>query len=305
MFKNKLRTKWTFLFVIVIILLVELTLRVFLGFCNAPLYVSNKNYEYIVAPNQTGKRFGNNYHFNSFSQRNNEPNPKKTTILGLGDSVLFGGVQSDQDSIATSIITQTLENYQMLNISSGSWGPDNCAAYLQEHGTFNAKAMFLVVSSHDAYDVMDFEPVVGLHSSYPNQQYKLAWWELFDRYIFPRIKNAFSKKTNLDPDEKAAQGIQKNGPVFNPGFEQIKKITDSLQIPLIVYLHAEKSELKTKKYNYQGQKIIDWTTDNNIVLIEELDYKFETSDYRDVIHLEISGQKKLAEIIIAYIERIL
>ena len=105
--------------------------------------------------------------------------------------------------------------------------------------------------------------------------------------------------------KKQLKVFKKNGPVFNPGFEQIKKITDSLQIPLIVYLHAEKSELKTKKYNYQGQKIIDWTTDNNIVLIEELDYKFETSDYRDVIHLEISGQKKLAEIIIAYIERIL
>ena len=98
----------------------------------------------------------------------------KIIILGLGDSVLFGGLQSDQDSIATSIFTNEEKKYQMLNISSGIWGPDNCAAYLKEKGFFNAKKMFLVVSSHDAYDNMNFSPVVGVHKSYPNRQYTLA-----------------------------------------------------------------------------------------------------------------------------------
>jgi len=283
-------------------LIIEFSLRIFLGFCDAPLYIADNNYEYIATPNQTGTRFGNTYYFNSFSQRSNEPNPNKTKILGLGDSVLFGGVQSDQDSIATSIFNQTLTNFQMLNISSGSWGPDNCAAYLAEYGSFNAKAMFLVVSSHDAYDVMDFQPVVGNHTSYPEKQYKLAWWELLDRYVNPRLKHIFSKKTKLDPDEVAAQGIQKKGLKFNPGFNELKKLSDSLNIPLTLYLHAEKTELNNGKYNTQGDEIIEWAIKNNVSLIKELDYNFNDLDYRDVIHLNDSGQRKLAKIMIDFFE---
>ena len=67
----------------------------------------------------------------------------------------------------------------MLNILAGSWGPDNLAAYLDENGFSDAEAMVVVLSSHDAHDVMDFEPVVDENSSYPSQQYKFAWGELF------------------------------------------------------------------------------------------------------------------------------
>lgn len=51
--------------------------------------------------------------------------------------------------------------------------------------------MFLLVSSHNAHDNMTFEPVVGIHPSYPKENYKLAYWELLERYILPRI---FKKK---------------------------------------------------------------------------------------------------------------
>lgn len=44
----------------------------------------------------------------------------------------------------------------MLNISAGSWGPDNCAAYLKHYGLFGAKAMSLLVSSHDAMILWTF-----------------------------------------------------------------------------------------------------------------------------------------------------
>ncbi|TDT46724.1 hypothetical protein CLV90_0782 [Maribacter spongiicola] len=277
---------------------IEFSLRFFLGFCDAPLYISDESYEYIAAPNQNGKRFGNTYSFNSFSQRSKEVNPNKTKILGLGDSVIYGGVQSDQDSIATSIVNKKLPNLQMLNISSGSWGPDNCSAYLKKYGTFNAKAMLLVVSSHDAFDVMDFQPVVGNHISYPKQQYQLAWWELLDRYVNPRITKVFSKKTKLDPDEKANQGIEKNGINFNPGFDELKLISRNFDLPLIIYLHPEKSELQKKKYNAQGGLILNWATKNEIKILKGLDYNFTNIDYRDVIHLSNSGQKKLAEIMI-------
>lgn len=273
----------------------EIALRSFLGLANAPLYYASNEYEYMACPNQDGHRFGNHYHYNSYSQRSEEPDSTKKIILGLGDSVLFGGVQTDQDSLATSIFTQET-GMQMLNISAGSWGPDNCAAYLKKFGLFDAKAMFLLVSSHDAHDNMDFQPVVGTHPSYPNKQYALAWGELLDRYLIPRVFP--KKKKEADPDQKVLDGIgiEKNGKVFNPGFDQLADMAKQANIPLYVYLHADLQELKEGKYNEQGQEIIDWAERNNINLIKELDFHFSESDYRDGIHINAAGQRKLAEI---------
>lgn len=129
---------------IALLLLGEIGLRLY-GFAEAPLYKASDSYEYIAKPNQDIMRFGNHIHYNSYSQRSDEPDTTKVIILGLGDSVIFGGVQVDQDDIATSLFTKET-GMQMLNISAGSWGPDNCAAYLRENGLFGAKAMFLVVS---------------------------------------------------------------------------------------------------------------------------------------------------------------
>ena len=164
----------------------EILLRQVYGFANAPLYRESDSYEYIACANQDGYRFGNHYRCNSYSQRSEEIDSTKTIVLGLGDSVIFGGVMTDQDSLATSLFSKET-GMQMLNISAGSWGPDNCAAYLKEFGLFGAKAMFILVSSHDAHDNMDFQKVVGVHASYPDKNYKFAWGELMCRYLIPRL----------------------------------------------------------------------------------------------------------------------
>ena len=174
----------------------ELALRQVWGFANAPLYFESDSYEYMACPNQDGYRFGNHYHYNSYSQRSEEPDSTKKIVLGLGDSVLFGGVLIDQDTIATSLFTVET-GIQMLNISAGSWGPDNCAAYLREKGMFGAKAMFLLVSSHDAHDNMNFQKVVGVHPSYPDKNYLLAWGELLGRYVYPRTIGKLVGGVNL------------------------------------------------------------------------------------------------------------
>lgn len=143
-----------------------------------PLYAASDKYEYMALPNQSGVRLGNRYYYNAFSMRSDEVNPNVKHILGLGDSVIYGGVQTDQDSLATSLFSAET-GMQMLNISAGSWGPDNCAAYLKEKGMFKAKGIFLLVSSHDAHDNMDFTPVVGVHPSYPDKQYFVLWLRFF------------------------------------------------------------------------------------------------------------------------------
>lgn len=282
-----------------IITISELILRFAFGFCDALLYQSSDNYEYIAQPNQNRLRFGAHIHYNSYSQRNEEPDSARVKILGLGDSVIFGGTWMDQDSLATTLFSNET-GMQMLNISAGSWGPDNCAAYLKEKGTFGAKAMILVCSSHDAYDVMSFTPVVGVYPTYPERQYRLAIVELMDRYLMPRVRSFFLKqKQRLDPDaavvnKMSQKFVAKKSLLFNPGFDQLKNMADSLHIPFGVYLHAETGELMQGSYNEMGYEIMEWAEKNGVPLMKGMDRGENESMYKDMIHLNGKGQKHLA-----------
>lgn len=270
--------------------------------CHAPLYQESNLYEYMAAPNQDGKRFGKHYHYNSYAMRSEEPDPNKIKILGLGDSVLAGGATIDQDDIATSIFNRET-GWQMLNISAGSWGPDNCAAYLDAHGLFNAKAMFLLVSSHDAYDNMNFTPVVGVHETYPKKQFVSAWCELICRYIWPRTLGKYLKNRFVDPDQQVVNGvsIRKDGKIFNPGFDRLKSIADTAGIPLLICLHADIKELEERTYNESGKTIIAWCQANNITPILEIDEGITKDMYRDGIHTNEKGQRFEAELMKKYL----
>ena len=295
----KKKILFTLLVLITIGLLSEAALRCVWGFAHAPLYQESKTYEYIVCPNQDGYRFGAHYHYNSFSQRSEEPDTTKLIVLGLGDSVIFGGVLTDQDSLATTLFTKET-GIQMLNISAGSWGPDNCAAYLKEKGTFHAKAIYLIVSSHDAHDNINHKKVVGVHKSYPNKQYLCAWSELIDRYLLPKF---FQKGKDLDPDQKVLNHtIKKDGVVFNPGFDQLKQIADSAEIKMYVCLHPEEEEIRNGFYNSEGEEIIAWCQQNGVVLIKELDEGISMNMLRDPIHPNEKGQRFEADLMKKYIK---
>ena len=296
---------------LLIIALTELVLRFVFGFCDAVLYQSSSAYEYIAQPNQQRYRFFSHIDYNSYSQRSEEPDSAKTIVLGLGDSVIFGGTMLDQDSIATTLFSKETE-MQMLNISSGSWGPDNCAAYLKEKGTFGAKAMVLVCSSHDAFDVMSHIPVVGIYPNYPDKQYKFAIWEVIDRYVIHRIKVYFSGKHQLDPDAQVVknvkseerrvknsnaardEGVAQKALNFDPGFEQLLQISEEKHIPFFIYLHPEVGEVMSRKYKEGGLMIMEWAKSHHVKLIDGLNEGVTVDMYRDVIHLNEKGQRNLA-----------
>lgn len=284
----------------ILIALLEFTLRFVFGFCDAVLYQPSPAYEYVAQPNQHRYRFFSHIDYNSYSQRSDEPDSTKTIVLGLGDSVIFGGTMLDQDSIATTLFSKET-GMQMLNISSGSWGPDNCAAYLKEKGTFGAKAMVLVCSSHDAFDVMSHIPVVGIYPNYPDKQYKLAIWEVIDRYLMPRIKVYFSGKQLLDPDAqvvekvKSDEGVAQKSFNFDPGFDQLLQISEEKHIPFFIYLHPEKGEVEKNEYKEGGKLIIDWANTHHVKLVDGLKEGVTTDMFRDVIHLNEKGQRNLAD----------
>lgn len=273
---------------------VELILRFVFGFCDAVLYRSSEAYEYIAQPNQHRYRFLSHIDYNSYSQRSEEPESTKTIILGLGDSVIFGGTMLDQDSIATTLFSKET-GMQMLNISSGSWGPDNCAAYLKEKGTFGAKAMVLVCSSHDAFDVMSHVPVVGIYPEYPDKQYKLAIWELLDRYLLPMVKDWMGRTQLVDPDAQVVKGgVAQKSLIFDSGFDQLLQISKEKKIPFVIYLHPEVGEVMAHQYKEGGQLIMEWAEKHHVKLVKGLDEDITTDMYRDVIHLNEKGQRNLA-----------
>lgn len=300
--------KLIFLVIIIFFVLgLEFFLRSYYGFGHVVLYNEDSGFEYIAKPNQDLFRFRKHVKYNAESMRSDAIDSKSTKILGFGDSVINGGVLTDQDSLATSILSDTLsklrnKKIQFLNISAGSWGPDNCYAYLKKHGNFGAKSFFLFVSSHDAYDTMDFQKVVGVHESYPNKQPPSALFEILDRYIIPRIKKMLKKSSSNKEDLLINK--KKDNSVFNPGFNSFLLYTKANKIQLTIYLHADIEELKKGNYNEQGQKIIKFANDNKITIIKDLENNLNLSDFRDDIHLNSKGQKKIATTIIKSIATI-
>ena len=308
------RTWKAVVWITIVLLLFEGICRFVFGFGDAQLFQSDEDYEYIAQPCQDRFRFLCHYRTNSFCQRSEEPDSTKKRVLGLGDSVLYGGTWMDQDSLATTLFTKET-GVQILNISCGSWGPDNCAAYLKKHGTFGTSAMFLVCSSHDAYDVMTFEPVVGIYSNYPDKQYVSGLWEFIDRYAWPMTQNfiySFVHKGSvtpkyIDPDavvEKKAENrlVVQKGLMFNPGFNQLRHFADSCNIPFVIYLHAEKGELTSGGYNDMGQDIIHWCDTTNIRLVKGIESE-KPDMYHDAIHFNEKGQRHLANILKEAIKR--
>ncbi len=277
----------------------EIYLRYYWGFCDDVLYSESDKFEYIAQPNQDRFRLRKHIRYNEYSMRSDKlKSGDKVRILGLGDSVINGGTGTDQDSLVTSLIEKNLnetygDGYRCLNIASNSWGPDNCYAYLQEYGDFDAKLIFLVVSSHDAYDNMTFRKVVGKHLYYPSSQYKFAVSELFGRYLYPHL---FMKTGWQDNFVK--------GDTFNPGFSSLHEYAQHKGIPFFIYLHPNKNELFARKYDVQGDEIIDFCMKNSIPLLKGMEYEKESS-FRDVIHINDQGQRILASALLPEIERLL
>ncbi len=288
---------------VVFVISVEIYLRYYWGFCDIILIQEDPDFEYIAQPNQTRFRFRHHVKYNEYSMRS-EPLKKtdKIRILGFGDSVINGGALTDQDSIATTIIEKELtkkygDDIRCLNISAGSWGPDNCYAYLEKYGDFDAELIFLVVSSHDAHDNMTFEKSVDVHPGAPSKQAFSAIYELFNRYLLPW-------KVTSKSITKEYQGPIVKGNEFNTGFSSFFQYTKSKDIPFFIYLHPDKLEVVNQKYDYQGDKIIQFCSENDIPLVQGILFENE-SMFRDGIHPNKYGQKIMAKALLAEIEKLL
>lgn len=312
---NRKRKAGIFVSIILLLTLIgggvgELYARRGLGLGDPPLSIADSKIEYLFAPNQDCRRFGNRIVYNDVSMRNDYPSSVLTNgerrVMMLGDSVLNGGVLTDHAKLATTLAESALRaegrHIRILNCSAGSWGPVNCAEYMRKYGSFGAEAIYVVLNPGDLWDVPDHTPIVGTRS-FPDKKPVSALWELVYRYIVPRVESFWEKKTSrlVSRKDLVRGGMTKDA--------------------------AEKASLAALKYCFSqapergviySRVVGDWTAPEETegerklrAFCKENGYAFyllqldPSTDYRknDVIHLNDNGQRKLADLLVRIVAK--
>lgn len=279
------------------VLSAEAVLRFLFGFGTIPVFIEDPDFEYIFAPDQRVNRLGHHFYTNHYSMRSDALSINDSIrILFFGDSILNGGLPTDNNDLATSILEKTLSRdlkrkVRALNISASSWGPDNAAAYLKKHGTFGAKMIVLVFSSHDYFDNMGFEKEVGVNSSYPDKNPCCAISDFIFGYLIPFIQfQIFPAGFNRNDAMYYLNSKQ-----MNTGWQSFIDYAKTNHIPLIVYLHAEKQEAMQGHYNQYGIWLGEYLESLNIQCIHEVNLNPDQQFYRDFIHFNQAGQQFMAK----------
>ncbi len=266
--------------VLAFVLATEMVLRA-MGRRAHPLFVADGRYEYLMRPDQDVRYGAIRYTTNAMGLRSPGLGRKRgRRVLLIGDSVINGGQQTTQDSLASSVAARG-SGVELINLSAGSWGPDNAMAWIRAHGLLEADGAIIVLSSHDAYDRMTFEPVVDVHPSYPSKPPASA----LGAAIAHAIHTSWGQ----------VQAPRKRGP-FVEGWRALRDTMLNADIPLTLMLHAELGELAMRHYDERGQRILDSLRTWGTPVVELLQH-MDSSMYTDRIHLNDRGQAQLAALI--------
>ncbi len=289
---------------ILALLVLELALRLFFGFGRLPLYYTSLEYEYALQPSQDLNRFGNHFYINNQGMRSPPLGKDEIRVLKFGDSVLNGGVQVDNDSLCSTLLEKQLDvldpRIRALNVSAGSWGPDNAFAWMKQHGDFDAKAIVLVFSSHDWVDTMTFRDVVGSVPFYPRSQPitaigdAVSW--VYSRYFQTVDWSALPILDHADTTENPGHSL---------GWIRFYRYGQDKGIPILVYHHATQKELDAGQWNLNGLALEAFLSNHNIETVSGFDAGYTKNDFLDNIHLSLSGHRKLAEILVEPVKEML
>jgi hypothetical protein len=279
----------------------ELYCRLHLGLGNPPLSIADPQIEYLFAPNQHLRRFGNRVDYNAWSMRSNDfpvqkSQPNEVRVMVFGDSVVNGGALTDQRDIATSILQRQLGTLLRRpvvvgNISAGSWGPPNMLAYAQRFGLFQADVVVIVLSSHDYADAPTFEPVVGVSPDFPSHRPWCAAWEAATRYL-PRYLPWAANTNAADP--APPNPSRKDIDAALGALSGLIRLAKDSGARVVVAQHLEMAELPPG-HAHEGHDAIAKVA--RAGLVEPFDIEGSGASaalYRDNIHPNRAGQALIA-----------
>lgn len=280
-------------------LFLEAILRIGFGLGNPLVYRADAEIGYLLAPNQSTRRFSNRIAINQYSMRSApitpERPPETTRILLIGDSIANGAWWTDQGATISALMEKKLaailgNSVQVLNASANSWGPRNQSAYLQRFGTFEAQVIVVLMNTDDLFALAPSSAVVGREINYPDHKPALALMEWYDKYMkhyppLPSVKEAGDRvKNNLT------------------ALEKIQAIAKANQAQLIIAITPLIREAKQEGKDYEAkarERLANFTKDANILYMDFLPtfqaYHPPDALYRDNIHLSPTGNELISQ----------
>lgn len=298
----------------------EVLLRVLLGFGNPLIYIADAECGYLLAPNQRVRRLGNRIQINQYSMRTCSiaplPEPETLRVLLLGDSVANGGWWTDQTDTISEIMARQLRlqlpnlatnaqlhskvkdsDCEVLNASANSWGPRNQLAYAQRFGLFGAKVLVLLLNTDDLFASAPSAVVVGRDRSYPDRKPLLATVELLRRYLLP-----------AEPAGDKTAPAPETGDLVGCNLEAIRKIqtiAESANVQFLLAMTPKRHELGAlgpRDWEVKArERLAEQVKSEKITYIDFLPIFNSAAEipnlYRDSIHLSPQGNHLVSQTI--------
>ena len=293
--------------IIAILLVLEGGLRLKLGLGNPVLSQADVAMGYRFQPNQNITRFGNKIIYNQYSQRSDRilsSKPKNTLrILMIGDSVLNGGMLTDQQQTISERLEAKINNTgiqaEVLNASAGSWGIGNQLGYLQKFGTFASDLLILQIGAHDLTQPTSVGNRVGIDPNYPDRKPLFALQELFTRYINPKV----ARRLHLPPSYQEIPPTVTPDEQFLKNLAFLDRILDR-QIPIIILFTPNRIDVIPKPNNptYKTE-FFQYLKNRQIPIVDTHDIwsnlPATTTElyFRDLVHLTPKGNNAIAQLL--------
>lgn len=297
---------------------IEVLLRVLLGFGNPLIYIADAECGYLLAPNQRVRRLANRIEINEYSMRTGAiaplADPKTLRVLLLGDSVANGAWWTNQTDTISEIMARQLRlqvqhlamdaqisskvnycDFEVLNASANSWGPRNQLAYAKRFGVFGAKAMVLLLNTDDLFASAPCALVVGRDRSYPDHQPRSATLELLSRYFLPAVPAR----------QLAAPGAESDVVGCNlEAIRQIQKIAVSANVEFLLAVTPKRHEFGEGSRDWEvkaRERLAELVETEKITYIDFLPIFNCAAElptlYRDSIHLSPQGNQLVSKTI--------
>lgn len=205
------RFVWVFVVLLLATATAELGLRMAFGLGRPPLMQADTEVGYLFQGDQDLWRFGRHVKINHYHQRSDDvtPQPAEGTVrvFAIGDSITFGGVELDSDQPFPAVLQTRLRAdgvpAQVLNASAGSWAIGNERAYIEKFGNFGSQVAVLEIGSDDLVQRTSTSAPVGVDPAYPDHNPPAALWELFQRYLVPRLAGTAGPRPATRAEEEA------------------------------------------------------------------------------------------------------
>ena len=284
----------------ILLIAVDILLRVFFGLGSPPLFIADKDIGDLYKVDQNLRRFGSRIIYNQYHQRSNKLLDEPAyRILMLGDSIMNGGSFTDQKDTIPEILERKLNQHfgikgEALNASADSWGIENEYEYLKKFGVFNSDIVIIQISTDD-FVYPKSELLESGSIKHPLHNPATAIYELFDRYISPRIFKERYKDTRPAIPEDIKSHYYRCLSMVEDMIDIIKKENSQY----IILFMPNEGELK-KSYESPVVKLLN---KKNIPFIDLADKESGMREeyFKDGIHLNQPGNQHIVDILFQYI----